>query len=146
MDQKRFVTGRQWCVPQAKGIVLEIGFGAGANLPHYTRDVSKLFAFEPSKELFNTAIDSIQTTFKLSQIVTRAENIPLAKNSIDSIICTWTLCSVENITEVVQELYRVLKPNGKVIFIEHGKSKHPALQIFQNLFNNLWRNVQAGVT
>jgi len=144
MSQSRFVTGRQWCVPQARGIVLEIGFGAGANLPYYTDDVSKLFALEPNKKLFEIPTGSRQTTFEVSLIATGAENISLPNNSIDSIICTWTLCSVDDVKKVVNELHRILKPAGKVIFIEHGKSQSTAIGILQNLTNSIWKRCAGG--
>ncbi len=144
MGQKRFVKGRQWCSPQAKGVVLEIGFGAGANLPYYTNDVSKLFALEPSKALFDIATTINRVDFEIQHLEASAENIPLGDNSIDSIVCTWTLCSVGNVREVTKELYRVLKPTGKVFFIEHGKASSAPLATLQNLINNLWKRCAGG--
>ncbi len=143
MNQGRFVAGRQWCIPQATGVVLEIGFGAGANLPYYN-NISQLLALEPSKELFKIALESSETTFDVKQIVAGAETIPLDDDSVDSIVCTWTLCSVDDVREVVDELHRVLRPSGKVIFIEHGKSNSRVFQVLQSSTNNLWKRFAGG--
>ena len=107
---------------QALGTVLEIGFGSGLNLPHYT-NILKLYALDPSLELHNLAKRRIRTvSFPVKYIQASAESIPLVDNSIDTVVSTWTLCSIPNPDLALKEIFRVLKSGGKFVFIEHGKS------------------------
>jgi ubiquinone/menaquinone biosynthesis C-methylase UbiE len=143
MSHKRFIEGRKWCIPQASGDVAEIGFGVGANLPYYdSHKVSKLIAIEPNTELLDIA--DINTQLDIQIIKGCAEKMPLADASVDTIVSTWTLCSVENITNVAQEMHRVLKPGGKVIFVEHGRSQNTPLSIVQDIITPVWSPCAGG--
>lgn len=139
MGQKRFIDGRLWCVPQAYGNVLEIGFGTGENLAYYTpSNVSKLTALEPNIELLKHTLKTVPSSLHFELILGSAERIPFPDKSFDSVVCTWTLCSVHGVRNVLGEIYRVLKPGGKVFFIEHGKSNNRLLSVIQNIINPLW--------
>ena len=108
---------------QASGVVLEIGFGSGRNLPYY-KSISKLYALDPSSELHDLAQERAKSiSFPFEYIQASAENIPLAENMIDFAVSTWNLCSIPRPGLALKEIFRVLKPGGKFIFIEHGKSR-----------------------
>ena len=122
MKGKAFKDIRSKIVSKASGIVLEIGFGSGLNLPYY-KNITKLYALDPSSELYKLAKDNIlKFPFQIEYLNASAEKIPLADNCIDSVISTWNLCSIANPKIALGDIYRVLKPGGKFIFIEHGKS------------------------
>lgn len=117
---------------QAIGTVLEIGFGSGLNIPFY-KNVNKLYALDPSAELFALAKERIHSaTFPVEYLQAGAEKIPLADNSVDTAISTWNLCSIPSPELALKEIKRVLKPEGKFIFIEHGKSPKNIVNLWQN--------------
>lgn len=122
MDDKDTEKTRADVVEDASGVVLEVGFGSGLNLPFY-KNVSKLYAIDPSSELYNLAKERIRTAkFPVEHLNVSAENVPLASNSVDTIVSTWSLCSIPDLPLALKELIRVLKPEGKLFFIEHGLS------------------------
>ncbi len=113
---------RPGVVGRAVGRVLEVGFGSGLNIPHY-RGISKLYALDPSLELYNLAETRIkEASFPVEYLKASAENIPLSENTIDTVVSTWSMCSIPRPELALKEIFRVLKPAGKFIFIEHGKS------------------------
>ncbi len=118
-------------VAHATGIVLEIGVGAGHNFPFY-KNVSKLYALEPSRELAALAQEKARgLPFPVEFIYEGAEHIPLPDASVDSVVSTWTLCSVANPAQVLQEIKRVLKPQGRFAFVDHGLSPHTGTSFIQ---------------
>ncbi len=137
MQNKNIEKTRPDIAGQASGIVLEIGFGSGLNLPFY-KNITKLFALDPSLELYNLAEERIKKViFPFEYIQAKAEKIPLADNSIDTVISTWNFCSIYNSVSALKEIIRVLKPNGKFIFIEHGKSPKAIWSLLQNIITPL---------
>ena len=123
---------RPGVVLQATGIVLEIGFGSGLNLPFY-KNITKLYALEPSSELANMAKGRVgNVSFPVEFLNQKAENILLPDSSVDSVVSTWTFCSLSNPEQVVKEIKRVLRPNGKFMFIEHGSSPKSWVRFVQN--------------
>ncbi|MEK7127968.1 MAG: class I SAM-dependent methyltransferase [Patescibacteria group bacterium] len=125
---------RPGVVGMAGGVVLEIGFGSGLNLPYY-KNVTKLYALEPSAELYNMARGLIEKiSFPVEYLNASAEKIPLSNNSIDCAISTWVLCSIPKPEIALKEVFRVLKPGGKLVFIEHGKSPKNFTAKLQKLF------------
>ena len=124
---------------QASGVVLEIGFGSGYNLPFY-KNTTKVYALEPSRELFDLAKDRVaKATFPVEYLQNSAEKIPLADNSIDTVISTWTLCSIPHVEEALREVYRVLKPKGRFVFVDHGRSPKHIIAVAQSLLTPLSR-------
>jgi len=122
MRKKELENFRPSVVGIASGIVLEIGFGSGLNLPYY-KNVTKLYALEPSAELYKIAQKEIKNvSFPVEHLQVSAEKIPLPDNSVDSVVSTWTLCTIPRPEIALKEILRVLKPGGKFSFIEHGKS------------------------
>ena len=135
---------RSELIPSAEGKVLEIGMGSGLNLPHYD-GISGLIGLEPSEELQNLAEDMlIQTHFPSEMLTGSAEDIPLESNSFDTVVMTWTLCSVTDPVLALSEIKRVIKPGGKVIFAEHGKSPDQNIRKLQKTLNPLWSRIAGG--
>lgn len=139
---------REKIIPLASGNVLEIGIGSGLNLPFYNKEkVKHLLAIDPSLELWNkNLIDTNNLSFDFSFIKAVAENIPANNNSFDTVVLTYTLCSIANTTEAFDEIKRVLKTNGKVIFCEHGKAPDKSVQKYQNFINPIWKQLGGGCT
>jgi len=128
---------RRVVLADASGIVLEIGVGPGYNLALY-KNISKLYALEPSKELVDIAkrrADSLP--FPLEFFNTGAESIPLPDHSIDTVVSTWTLCSVSDPKKVLNEIARVLRPQGLFIFVDHGASPNTGLRLVQTALTSI---------
>ncbi|MEL6494515.1 MAG: class I SAM-dependent methyltransferase [Cyanobacteria bacterium J06623_7] len=124
---------RQQLLEDVAGEVLEIGFGTGLNLPHYPESVTKITTIDPNpgmKKLAQPRIDASQITVNYK--VLSGESLPLEDASFDSVVCTWTLCSIPQVEKAIAEIYRLLKPGGKFWFIEHGLSHEPGIQNWQN--------------
>jgi ubiquinone/menaquinone biosynthesis C-methylase UbiE len=133
MGPESFNTVRSNVVNRVSGIVLEIGFGSGYNLPFYT-GVDRLYALDPSSELVKFAQERIKkVSFPIEQIQSPAESIPLESDSVDSVVSTWSICSVTDPQKVLNEIYRVLKPGGKFYFVEHGKSEKSLYYFLQKI-------------
>ncbi len=108
---------------RAAGRVLELGIGAGLNLPFYTPAVTHLFALEPSDSSRDKAATLAPLApFPVSLIGAGAEAIPLENASVDTVVTTWTLCSIPDLAAGLAEARRVLKPDGRLLFLEHGRS------------------------
>ncbi len=139
-------TKRAMVVPLARGRVLEIGIGAGNNLPHYDGSlVSHLTAIDPLEEVWKIrSIDLSELPFEVEYIRAGAESIPAKDATFDSAVTTFTLCSVDDIHKSLTEIHRVLKPGGVLLYSEHGRSPHKSTERWQNLVNPLWKRVSGG--
>ena len=144
--QKPNMYQRKKVIPLAAGEVLEIGIGSGLNLPIYDKDnVKHLTAIDPSKEIWDkNTVDTQQLSFAFDFIEAFAENIPVDSKSFDSVVITYTLCTIPDTNKAMEEIRRVLKPNGKLIFCEHGKAPDKAIQRWQNFVNPLWKQLGGG--
>ena len=145
-SSKRIMKQRSKIISKAKGKVLEIGFGSGLNLPFYNKkNINKIIALEPSDEMQKIAFSKIKKSkIHVEFLTTFAEDIPLDSNSIDTVVCTYTLCSIFNSKLVLKEIKRVLKKNGKLLIIEHVKSPDYKVNRFQNLINPFWKFLAGG--
>ncbi len=133
MSKDSFLEMRQEVLKNVSGTVLEIGIGPGYNIPIY-KNVSKLYALEPSLELAALAEKrAAEVSFPVEFIKVGAEAVPLLDNSIDTAVSTWTLCSVEDPLQVLREIKRVLKPEGRFVFIDHGASPNKFLYFLQKV-------------
>ena len=133
MKKEEFERLRPSAIKGVSGTVLEIGFGSGLNLPYY-ENVAKLYALDPAQELFLLAknrIDSV--SFPIEYVQASAEEIPLPDASVDFVTSTWSLCSIPDVEGALKEVHRVLKPHGKFMFIEHGKSPNKLFSFLQNM-------------
>ncbi len=144
MQRSEMEKHRPDIVGQASGVVLEVGFGSGLNLPYY-KNVSKLYALDPSRELYDIAKDRVEKAlFTTEHLEASAENIPLASGTIDCVVSTWSLCSIPNPEIALGEIFRVLKSGGRFMFIEHGKSPIIFVGKIQKLFTPISKCVAGG--
>jgi ubiquinone/menaquinone biosynthesis C-methylase UbiE len=133
MDSADIKQLRPGVIAEASGIVLEIGVGPGYNFPFY-RNISKLYALDSSAEMIARAQKrSKELAFPVEFIQASAERIPLADASVDTVVSTWTLCSIQQPAIALQEIYRVLRPGGTFVFIDHGVSPVNSIAIAQTL-------------
>lgn len=124
----------------ARGRVLDIGSGSGLNIPHYGAEVKHLFGLEPSTKLNDRARTRAgRAPFPVEFIEAGAEDIPLEKDSVDTIVSTWTLCSIPEIELALQEMRRVLKPGGLFLFMEHGIAADAPVVRLQKMMAPLFR-------
>jgi ubiquinone/menaquinone biosynthesis C-methylase UbiE len=137
---------REMIVPQATGRVLEIGIGSGNNLLHYNESrVIHLTGIDPLERLWKKrSVDLSQLSFDVKYIKGTAEQIPAGDATFDTVVTTFTLCSVDDIHGTLKEIHRVLKQGGKLLYSEHGKSPDKGTEQWQNLINPLWRRVSGG--
>lgn len=136
---------RQRYVAQATGDVLEIGIGSGLNLAHYSNDVRSVTGVDPAAELTTIAKKrASEREFPVEVIGVSGEELPAESNSFDSIVCTWTLCTIPNPYRAVDEMRRVLKPGGQLIFVEHGKSDDRNVAKWQRRVEPLWKKIGGG--
>jgi ubiquinone/menaquinone biosynthesis C-methylase UbiE len=135
---------RRELVPLATGKVLEIGVGSGLNLPFYDPSV-RVTGVDPSLELQAYAREiAAGARLDVEFLAVGAEDIPLADNSFDSAVITWTLCTIPDPDAALQEVRRLLKPGGKLIFVEHGASPEPNIANWQRRINPAWKSLAGG--
>jgi ubiquinone/menaquinone biosynthesis C-methylase UbiE len=132
MRQRRLASYRNRVTSNATGRVLEIGIGSGLNLPFYGDKVAEIIGLEPSPRL----LDMAKAAARKSQIPLRlvegtAEDIPLEDHSVDSVVTTWTMCSIPEIQGALQEMRRVLRSGGRLLFVEHGRAPEPGVRWWQ---------------
>jgi len=145
MRDKAARARRSELVPGADGIVLEIGVGSGLNLPFYTSAVKHLCAVDPSPELLSMARKKAdRVAFPVDLRCESAERLSLDGGTVDTIVMTWALCSIPDPERALREMRRVLKPQGRMIFIEHGLSPDSRVRPWQNGFNPIWSRVAGG--
>ena len=146
--QKPLSEIRAQYVSKASGRVLEIGFGTGLNLSHYPAGdaaPTALWALEPAADIAALARRRLaETPLAVTVMQACAERIPMPDATFDTVLSTWTLCSVPNVYRALDELRRVLKPHGKFIFAEHGASPEPAVLRWQRRLAPAWKLVGGG--
>lgn len=133
LSDPALTTYRRSLLADVQGEVLEIGFGTGLNLAYYPSHIQKLTIVDPNPGMHRFAAKRIQASGKTVQnIVLNSECLPMADCTFDSVVSTWTLCSIANVEQALQEIYRILKPGGKFFFVEHGLSQNPKVQVWQH--------------
>jgi len=136
---------REAMVPAAHGRVLELGAGSGLNLPFYGARVTELVALDPSTQLLAMARGKRATAgFPITFLPCSAEAIPLDSGSIDTVVSTWTLCSIPDALRALGEARRVLQPGGTLIFVEHGLAPDAGVSRWQRRLNPMWRRIAGG--
>ena len=131
-------------VPKARGEVLELGIGSGLNLPFYSNAVSRVCGVDPSLELQRIARKRMGTRDVEFLPVRADEPLPLTDESIDTVVSTWTLCSIPDAPRALKELRRVLRPDGEFIFVEHGRAPDAGVAKWQDRLNPLWKPICGG--
>ena len=144
MRQKNLVAYRDRIVPAASGRVLEIGIGSGLNLPFYTPSVQHVIGLDPSPRLLEMARGAQRRNLPVDFIEGSAEGIPLEKASIDTVVTTWTLCSIPDAERALREMHRVLKPAGRLLFVEHGRAPDPNVVWWQDRLTPIWKRLGGG--
>jgi ubiquinone/menaquinone biosynthesis C-methylase UbiE len=145
MRNKEATRYRSAIVSAAAGRVLEIGAGSGLNLPFYGSTVSRLHALDSSPAMLQMARERHSAArFPIEFIEASAEEIPLASRSIDTVVTTWSLCTIPDAAKALREARRVLAPGGTLLFVEHGLAPDPSVARWQRQLDPLWRRVAGG--
>ena len=145
MRQQRLAPYRNRVVSSATGRVLEVGIGSGLNLPFYGNAVAEIIGIEPLPKL----VDMANAAARKSQIPLRliegtAEAIPIDDRSIDAVVTTWTMCSIPEIQSALLEMRRVLRPGGRLLFVEHGRAPEPGVRWWQDHLTPAWKHLSGG--
>jgi ubiquinone/menaquinone biosynthesis C-methylase UbiE len=137
---------REKIVPLAKGIVLDIGIGSGLNIPFYNKsNIDHLYGLDPSEELLKIAKPlAKKNELKVEFLQCGAEAIPLPHNSIDTVLITYTMCTIPDIKLSNSEIMRVLKPEGQLLFCEHGLAPDKNIAKWQRRINPIWSKIAGG--
>jgi ubiquinone/menaquinone biosynthesis C-methylase UbiE len=130
-------------VPAAEGRALEIGVGSGLNLPFYSQHVRQVIGLEPSPKLIALARRAPRAS-TAQFIEGSAEEIPLNDGTIDTVVMTWTLCSIPDASRALGEIRRVLKPGGHLLFAEHGRAPEPNIARWQDRLTPIWKCCAGG--
>jgi ubiquinone/menaquinone biosynthesis C-methylase UbiE len=146
MSGQSFADYRRVVLADAIGEVLEIGFGTGLNLAYYPHTgVNKITTVDVNagmNKLARARIAKSQISVELQTL--NGEKLPMADDTFDTVVSTWTLCSIQQVDRAIAEIYRVLKPGGKFLFIEHGLSNEPQIQTWQHRLTPIQKIIGAG--
>lgn len=143
---KPILKQRDKVVPHCEGRVLEVGMGTGHNLDFYDpAKVDMVFGLEPAPDMVKRAKPLAEKApFPVEFIDLPGEEIPLEDNSVDTVLLTYTLCTIPDTLKAMQNMRRVLKPGGKLIFSEHGRAPDAAVEKWQNRLNGVWGKIAGG--
>lgn len=132
-------------VGAAEGRVLEFGIGSGPNLPFYGTNVTAVFGVEPSPELLRMARRrSAEARVPVELVEATAEALPLDDRAVDTVVTTWTLCSIPDAEKALREARRVLRPSGSLLFVEHGRAPEQGVARWQDRLDPLWSPLAGG--
>jgi ubiquinone/menaquinone biosynthesis C-methylase UbiE len=145
MRDKALAARRAELISKAAGAVLEVGIGSGLNLPVYPSAITHLTGVDPSSELLSIARRKLTVLpFPVDLICQSAEELPFDDRSFDTAVVTWTLCSITNPMLALAEVKRVLRSDGRLLFVEHGLSSDPKVQVWQHRLTPLWKRIGGG--
>ncbi|MCY7279211.1 MAG: class I SAM-dependent methyltransferase [Phormidesmis sp. CAN_BIN44] len=145
MSDQTFSQYRKELLSQVTGDTLEIGFGTGLNLPYYPSDLQKLTAIDANPGMSAIAQKRIrESRIVVDHRVLNGESLPIADCQFDSVVSTWTLCSIAKVEQALQEIHRVLKPGGRFFFIEHGLSRDAKTQVWQHRLTPIQKVIADG--
>lgn len=145
MRQRNLVAYRGRAIAAAEGRVLEIGIGSGLNLPFYIDKATSVIGLDPSPRLLTMArAAGSAASRKLELIEGSAETIPLEDRSVDTVVTTWTMCSILDAAQSLSDMRRVLRPTGRLIFVEHGRAPDPNVRWWQDHLTPLWQRFSGG--
>ena len=139
-EQRRNVT------PLAGGRVLEVGFGSGLNLPHYDAEkIDHLWALEPSETMRSLAAKRMAAApFPIELLDLPGEEIPLDDDSADTVVITYTMCTIPDAASALEGIRRVLKPGGRMLFCEHGRAPDEGVARWQDRLDRMWGRLAGG--
>lgn len=137
---------REKVVPHARGRVLEVGIGSGLNLPFYdSANVTKVWGLDPAPEMTRIAEGAARSLpFEVEFTGLPGEEIPLEDGSVDTVVVTYTLCTIPDTTAALRQMSRVLRPGGELLFCEHGAAPDARVRRWQDRLNPLWKRLGGG--
>jgi ubiquinone/menaquinone biosynthesis C-methylase UbiE len=137
---------REKVVPRARGRVLEVGIGSGLNLAFYDPDkVTKVWGLEPAAEMIRMAKQAADSLpFAVEFIGSPGDEIPLEDSSVDTVVMTYTLCTIPDTAPVLDQIGRVLRPRGELLFCEHGAAPDTTVRRWQDRLNPIWKQLAGG--
>ena len=145
MRQKELTAYRARLVPAARGRVLEIGMGSGLNLPFYGAQADEVIGLDPSSSLLRMAEErTAGTQAPVTMVEATAEAMPLEDASFDTVLTTWSLCSIPDAKAALAEVRRVLKSSGAFIFVEHGRAPDKGIARWQDRITPVWKPLSGG--
>jgi SAM-dependent methyltransferase len=145
MRNKRLRPYRERVAGAAEGRVLDVGVGSGLNLPFYARNAEEIFGLDPSPLLLTRAQTNAQHFHNPVHLIEgSAERIPLADRSLDTIVMTWTGCSIPEVCTALEEMRRVLKIGGRLLFVEHGRAPEASVARWQDRLDPFWHRLSGG--
>ena len=136
---------RREILADVKEEVLEIGFGTGLNLSCYPEHIKRIVTVDINPRIDKLAQKRIQSSnITVDCRILNGESLPMADNTFDSVVSTFTLCSIPNVEQAMAEVYRVIKPGGKFFFVEHGLSNEPKVRVWQNRLTPIQKAIVGG--
>ena len=137
---------RAQSVPQARGDVLEVGIGSGLNLPYYSSEVRRVYGVDPSMELQRLARKRMGDCRASVEFLAQGADhrLPLEDQSIDTVVCTWTLCTIPDAAAALREMRRVLRADGRYLFVEHGRSPDAGVVKWQDRLTPMMKKIGGG--
>ncbi len=145
MSQPEFASLRRDLLTEAQGNVFEIGLGTGLNLPFYPEGIDKITTIDINPGVMKKAQQRIaNATHEVEALTLNGETIPLEDASFDTVVSTWTLCSIHHVESALRELRRILKPSGSFLFIEHGLSPDPSVRRLQTILTPVQKIIGDG--
>jgi ubiquinone/menaquinone biosynthesis C-methylase UbiE len=145
MRQKNLAAYRNRVVSAAEGRVLEIGIGSGLNLPFYSSNARQVIGLDPSPKLLAMTRRASRSDSRSVELIEgSAESVPLEDASADTVVTTWTLCSIPDAPRALRDMRRVLRPGGRLLFVEHGRAPDPKVVWWQDRLTPVWKRVGGG--
>lgn len=145
MRRRDLIDYRRRVLAGATGRVLEIGIGSGLNLPFYRSAARQIIGLDPSVPLLGMTRRAAASAANPPELIdASAEAIPLDTHSVDTVVMTWTLCSIPDAPRALTEIRRVLKPAGRLLFVEHGRSPQVRVERWQDRLTPVWRRISGG--
>lgn len=137
---------REKIIPYAQGLVLEIGIGSGQNLPHYNPNkVSKIIGVDPDDHIWKRSESRRNNcAIEIERIGLSGEDIPLESDLADTVVVTYSLCTIPDPVKALREMSRILKPGGKILFSEHGMAPDANVKIWQSRIDPIWKKIAGG--
>ena len=145
MRNRHLLPYRERVIAAADGRVLEVGIGSGLNLPFYRPPVTEILGLDPSPRLIAMARQHVvRSSPPITFVEGSAEAIPMDNASIDTVVTTWSLCSIPGAIDALQEMRRVLRPGGQLLFVEHGLAPEESVRRWQNRLTPAWKRIGGG--
>ena len=137
---------RRKLVPQAEGLVVEVGIGSGHNLPHYDAGkVTKVIGIDPDDHMWKAGRDRVRlSAVPVERIGLSGEQIPLDKHMADTVLVTYSLCTIPEVVAALHEMRRILKPGGRLLFLEHGAAPEESVRKWQTRIDPFWKPIAGG--